>query len=380
MFSTTASTSGAPLEASWETNFRPALPSIALCISWLFLLCLTLPYQAPTWRLIRLASFPALAAIAIPLTFNRTYTLGNPMRDLALPTITWTVMCKSVEICLNYSNGGPRPIRPFLPQTSKPVTQMEAVKYAEYEWKEVDHPALFSWARAVYALDVLFLRRPGTSPILAKQGRALDWSKRGLNEWSRCLKINKCQPQDIPAHSPVRRFGQPELPLWAGSLQALCMWISLKWLYALAAPASEVIDFIGLYLPVGSATTRDIWHTLLPSYFTRRHLALLGVPTSAFELPLPTRIAMVLSVGGAIFLAPGFAEGLLLKVWRPTPATSFLSSFERPVTSPGLARLWARSWHATSQRDYLNVAFVMPFASNQVLQLLYVFFWSGVQQ
>ncbi|CDW97580.1 hypothetical protein [Sporisorium scitamineum] len=169
------------------------------------------------------------------------------------------------------------------------------------------------------------------------------------------------------------------MPLWTGFLQVLCVWLSFRWLYALAAPTSEMIDFMGFYLPVASPTTRNLWHTILPSYFTPRHLILLGVPTSVFELPLPTRIAMVASVGGAIFLAPGFLEALVLKAWRPTPATSFLAGFEQPITLPGLARLWARSWHATSQRDYLNLAAVMPFSNNQVLQLLYVFFWSGVQ-
>ncbi|TKY84998.1 hypothetical protein EX895_006078 [Sporisorium graminicola] len=331
-----APTIGGPLEASWEINFRPVLPSVALCISWLFFLCLTLPSRTTAWRLVRLASFPALASIAIPVAFNRAYTLGNPLRDLAMPTITWTIMCKAVEICFVYSKGGPRHIRPFLPNAAQPVSRMEEAHYAKYKWKEVNFPVLFSWDRFVYGLDVLLLRRPGTSPIFAKQGRALEWSKRGLNEWSCFLKLNK-------------------------------------------SPTSEVIDFMGLYLPVGSATTRDLCHKILPSNFTRRQLVLRGVPNSAFELPLPTRVAMVASVGGAIFLAPGFLEGLILKVWRPKPATSFLSSFEQPLTSPGLARLWARSWHSVSQRDYLNLAFVMPFSQNQVLHLLYVFFWSGVQ-
>ncbi|SJX61205.1 uncharacterized protein SRS1_12427 [Sporisorium reilianum f. sp. reilianum] len=379
VFRTVAPASGGPLEVSWQTNFRPVIPSIALCVSWLFLLCLTLPSRAPSWRWIRLASFPALASIAIPITFNRTYTLGNPLRDLALPTITWTIMCKAVEICLVYSKGGPRPIRPFLPNTSKPVSQMAAANYAKYEWKQVDFPELLSWDRFIYAVDVLFLRRAGTSLILAKQGRALEWSQRGLNQWSRYLKLNKCRPQDIPAHSAVRRFGQPEMPLWTGLLQVLCVWMSFRWLYALAAPTSEMIDLMGFYLPVGSETTRNLWHRILPSRFTQKHLVLLGVPTSVFELPLATRLVMVASAGGAIFLAPGFLEALVLKVWTPTPATCFLASFERPLTSPGLARLWARSWHATSQRDYLNLALVMPFSQNQVLQLLYVFFWSGVQ-
>lgn len=375
-----APTIGGPLEASWEINFRPVLPSVALCISWLFFLCLTLPSRTTAWRLVRLASFPALASIAIPVAFNRAYTLGNPLRDLAMPTITWTIMCKAVEICFVYSKGGPRHIRPFLPNAAQPVSRMEEAHYAKYKWKEVNFPVLFSWNRFVYGLDVLLLRRPGTSPIFAKQGRALEWSKRGLNEWSCFLKLNKCEPRDIPAHSSVRRFGQSEMPFWASLLQALCVLMSSRWLYALAAPTSEVIDFMGLYLPVGSATTRDLCHKILPSNLTRRQLVLRGIPNSAFELPLPTRVAMVASVGGAIFLAPGFLEGLILKVWRPKPATSFLSSFEQPLTSPGLARLWARSWHSISQRDYLNLAFVMPFSQNQVLHLLYVFFWSGVQQ
>ncbi|SPO22561.1 uncharacterized protein UTRI_01239 [Ustilago trichophora] len=368
-----------PLQASWEPHFRPALPSIGLCVAWLFFLCLTLPSRSPAWRIIRLASFPAIASLSIPLVFDRKCTLGNPLRDLALPTITWTVMCKAVEICLVYAKGGPRPIRPFSPKSTKPVPKMEETEYVQYEWKEVDFPPLFSRDRFVYGVDALFLRRVGTSLVLADQGRALEWSKKGLNEWSRFLKVNKCQPSDIPSHSPVRRFGQPEMPLFPAFLQLLFVHLSFKWLYALAAPASEIINVMGLYIPVGSPRSRQFCHAILPTSFTNRYFVLRGVPTSAFDLPLLTRLAMVFSIGGAICLCPAILEGISLKLWKPRPATSFLASFERPLTSPGLARFWARSWHSTSQRDYLILAWVMPFSKYPVMQMLYVFFWSGVQ-
>lgn len=380
VFRAAESTVGGSPEASWEPNFQPALPRIALCILWLFFLCLTLPSRSMAWRLLRLASFPLLTMVSVRLAFDRSYTCGNPLRDMLLPTLTWSIMCKTVEICIVYSVGGPRPIRPFLPSTSIPVKEMRTGDYAHYEWKVVDFPRLLSWDRFVYGLDVLFLRRPGTSLIFPKQGRALEWSKRGLDEWSRYLKVNKCQPHEIPAHSPVRRFGQPEMPLWTAMLQVAFVWASFKWLYAIATPSSEVISVMGFYVPVDSASSRNFWHAILPSTIASKHLVLLGVPASAFELPLPTRYAMVVTVGGAVFLAPGFLESLTLLVWKPNPATSFLSSFERPLTSPGLARFWARSWHATSQRDYLTMASVMPFSRQPALQLLYVFLWSGVQQ
>lgn len=375
----TVPTVSKPLVASWEPNFRPALPSISLCVLWVFLLCLTLPSRSPAWRFIRLASFPAIAALSIPITFDRTYTLGNPLRDLAMPTITWTIICKAVEICLVYSKGGPRQIRPFLPKSGSPVSKMEQSDFALYEWKEIEYPKLFSWARLIYGLDVLGLRRVGTSPIYPEQGRALEWSKKGLNEWSRYLKANKCQPNDIPAHSSVRRLGQPEMPFVGAFLQALFVRLSFQWLYALAAPTSEMINVMGLYIPAGSPQSRRLWHSILPSSFTSKRFTLLGVPESAFDLPLLTRMGMVLSIGGAVCLMPAMVEGVMLLFWKPKPVTSFLSSFERPVTSPGLSRFWARSWHATSQRDYLSMASVMPFSRYEPLQLLYVFFWSGVQ-
>ena len=176
-----APTISQPLVASWEPNFRSVLPRTGLCIAWIFLLCLTLPSRSQAWRLTRLASFPAVAMLAVPITFDRQYTLGNPLRDLALPTITWTIMCKAVEICIVYSKGGPRPIRPFLPKCKTPVQKMEAKQYAEYEWKGVDYPEFFSWARIIYGLDVLGLRRVGTSPILSQQGRALGRRKASTN-------------------------------------------------------------------------------------------------------------------------------------------------------------------------------------------------------
>ncbi|SYW78172.1 uncharacterized protein UBRO2_02364 [Ustilago bromivora] len=213
---------------------------------------------------------------------------------------------------------------------------MDPSEYAQYEWKEIEFPQLFSWARLIYGLDTLGLRRVGTSPILPKQGRALEWLKRGLNEWSRYLKVNKCKPEDIPAHSPLRRFGQPEMPFLAAALQLLFMRFSFQWLYALAAAISEMISVLGFYIPVGSPQSRNC-----------------GI--RFFHQPLQASDSLC---------------------W---PATSFLSTFNRPVTSPGLARLWARSWHAASQRDYLNMASFMPFSRYEPLQLLYVFFWSGAQ-
>ncbi|GAC97133.1 hypothetical protein PHSY_004718 [Pseudozyma hubeiensis SY62] len=371
--------SASHLEASWEPNFRPALPSLTLCIVWLFLLCLTLPSASTSSRLLRLASFPPLAIISAHLAFDRTYTCGNPLRDLLLPTLTWSITCKAVEICLVYSAGGPRLIRPFLPDTSGPVAKMQASKYDQYQWQPVDFPKPLSWGRIVYGLDVLFLRRPGTSMILPKQGRALEWSKRGLNEWASYLKIHKCQPHEIPAHSPVRRFGEREMPLLPAFLQIAFVWTSFSWWYAVAAPSSEVISVLGFYVPIDSSSSRSFLDALLPAVVPRHHLVLLGAPASAFALPLLTRFAMVITVGGAVFLAPGFLESLMLLVWKPFPATCFLSAFEQPLTSPGLGRFWARSWHATSQRDYLNMASMLPFSNHPALQVLYVFFWSGVQ-
>lgn len=136
---------------------------------------------------------------------------------------------------------------------------------------------------------------------------------------------------------------------------------------------------LGLLHPSWVAPISQLWYSILPSTFTSKRFTLLGVPTSAFDLPLLTRLGMVLSVGGAVCLLGAVAEGTMLLFWKPKPATSFLSTFNRPVTSPGLARLWARSWHAASQRDYLNMASLMPFSRYEPLQLLYVFFWSGVQ-
>lgn len=369
-----------PQDANWEPNFRPALPSIAICVLWLFCLCLTLPSRSQAWRLVRLASFPALAMLSIPITFERQWTLGNPLRDMALPTITWVIMCKAVELCLVYSKGGPREIRPFLPGETVPVSRMQASEYALYEWKEVEVPALFSWARIVYGLDVLTLRRMGTSPLLAHQGRALEWSKHALNQWSRYLAANRCQPSDIGVHSAVHRFGQAELPLYAASLQLLCVYMSFRWLYALAAPSCELLDVMGFYIPVGTTWSRRFWYALLPSNVTAKTTALRRVPSSAFELPLPTRLGMVMSVGGAVCLVPAFVEGVVLTLWTPYPSTAFLSSFEQPLTSPSLARLWARSWHTTSQRDYLHLASLLPLSRYKTVNTLYVFFWSGVQQ
>lgn len=362
-----------PLEASWTPNFRPALPITSICLAWLFLLCLTLPARGGAWRMVRLASFPAIVLLSLQLVLDRRMTLGNPLRDLALPILAWTIICKAAEICIVFAAGGPRPIRPF--HKGKLVTCM-GEDYAGYEWKIVDAPKMASWARVVYALDVFLLRRVGTSAIRPREGRALEWSLRGLNDWARFLRQNRCSPAQIAAHSTVRRFGQPEMALYAAVLQMLFAVVSLRWIHALSTPC-QVLDVYGFWIPSSPASRS--WISLLPATAVKQ-VRISGIPASAWKLPLPTLLSVVVTVGGAICLLPSAAEGLLLLVWKPRPATSFLASFERPLTSPGLARLWARSWHATSQRDYLAMASLLPGSRQRTLQLLYVFFWSGVQQ
>ncbi len=323
--------------------------------------------------MVRLASFPAIVLLSLQLVLDRRMTLGNPLRDLALPILAWTIICKAAEICIVFAPGGPRPIRPF--HNSKLVTRM-GEDYAAYEWKLVDPPKMASWGRVVYALDVFLLRRVGTSPIRPREGRALEWSLRGLNDWSRFLRQNRCNPAQIPAHSTVRRFGQPEMAFYAAVLQMLFAVVSLRWIHALSHPC-QVFDIYGFWIPTSPASQK--WISLLPATAVKQ-IRISGIPASAWKLPLPTLLFVVVTVGGAICLLPSAAEGLLLLVWKPRPATSFLAAFERPLTSPGLARLWARSWHATSQRDYLAMASLLPGSRNRTLQLLYVFFWSGVQQ
>lgn len=362
---------------SWEPNFTEALPIIFIALSWLLALCFTLPSRSSSWRVIRLCSFPPLLYLLLQLSFEYRYTLGNPLRDLALPTITWSLVCKAVELCLTYSDGGPRPIRPFLKESDHSVDHMSEAHYADYEWRTVDFPALWSYRRAIYALDVFGLRRVGTSWLLPSEGRSLEWSKDALNDWSRYLQGQNIKPNQVSVHGPVHRFGQPEASLIFSAVQVLFVVIGFGWIYALAAPSAPIVCIFGLYIPILSSASQHEWAKMVP-WAQIYHLS--GIPDSAFELPLPTRLGLVLTFGGAVCFAAGLVESLVLALLgRPKPVTMFVSAFEQPLTSPSISRLWARSWHSMSQRDYTNMASLCPGSRNRILFMFYVFMWSGVQ-
>lgn len=363
--------------ASWEPNFSPALPIILSSCLWLWLLCFTLPSDTLLWRIIRVSSFPPLLVLLLQLSLDLRYTLGNPLRDLGLPTMTWSLVCKAVELCLTYAAGGPKPIRPFLKGSDCPVRRMSEAAYADYEWREVDFPSTWSWDRVVYSLDVFGLRRAGTSWLLPEEGRSLEWSKDALNEWSHYLKAQTCTPDQVPVHGPVRRFGQPEGSLVFSTLQVLFVVIGFQWIYALAAPSALTVCIFGVYIPVTSFASKYAWLDSLPF---AKDCSLSGIPNSALALPLATRLGLTLCFGGAVCFAAGLVETLALAAMGPLrPATMFLSAFERPLTSPSISRLWARSWHSMSQRDYTNMASLLPGSRHRAVFMIYVFMWSGVQ-
>ncbi|PWZ03127.1 hypothetical protein BCV70DRAFT_209542 [Testicularia cyperi] len=361
---------------NWDPNFVPALPSILLSFVWLFVLCYTLPERSAWWRLFRLSSFPLLYTTLVHISFNYDYTLGNPLRDLAMPTITWTVLCKAVEVCIIYSRGGPKTIRPFLPNAEHPVTAMVESDYSKYEWKEVDFAPLCSTERLIYAVDVIGMRRVGTSGVLPQQGRSLEWSKQALNKWAQYLKTRQCAPSEVPVHGPIRRFGQLEFPPIVSLLQFGFLYAGMRWLYALAAPSDPTVCLLGLFVPE-SFVPHD-WLRKLP--LAKPCKLASGIPNSVFALPVATRLAMTCVFGAAVCFAAGIGESIgfpLLK--RLHPPTGFLSAFDRPLTAPSISRLWARSWHGMSQRDYIHLSSLCPGSENRILYVVYAFMWSGIQ-
>ncbi|KAN0060654.1 hypothetical protein ACQY0O_007312 [Thecaphora frezii] len=394
-----AVTSDGPLDTApeqWPPNFAPALFAIAAHFGWLFLLCLTLPSTSTFFKLVRLASLPFLLLHVFRLSFGLDYTLGNPLRDAAIPTVGWMLLVKDIQLCLAYTldalwdpsrPGGPRWIRPFrLPRpsdgetkaatesSSQPVTAMMAGEEESYEWRPVPFPPWLSWDRLVYACDAFFLKRPGTSMIFPSQGRALEWSQDDLNRWSAYLRTEKKRPMDVRPHAPVHRFGQAETTIRTATAQFLFVCLGLLWTRWLGTPASATVCALGLLLPVSNELqTRLI--AAAPWLFGRCDAAL--NPVNFFALPLASQYLLVAVIGAAVCYGTALPEALLLKLWRPAPATAYIPAFDRPMSSTSISWLWARGWHLYHSNDLVMLSGLLPFGRTRLGRLFGTFFWSA---
>ncbi|EPQ30245.1 uncharacterized protein PFL1_02361 [Pseudozyma flocculosa PF-1] len=367
------------LPSQWQPSFSPALPLLLGQFFWLFLLCLTLPSASTTLKLLRLASFPFIAYNALRISFDLSYTLGNPLRDASIPTVTWALLVKAIEVCLALTlnslydpakAGGPCWIKPFrIPTRAEekdakvnsggPVQELASGEdESALEWRPVPFPSWLSWGRIVYAVDVMCLRRPGTSLLLPNQRRALQWSQDDLNAWADYLRTEHKRPEQVPPHAHVHRFGQAETSILTAAAQFAFLGLGMSWIYLLASPASKTLCASGLVVPVSKRASSTLLR--IAPWLFQRCSSPVDLP-SFFEIPLVSQLLTVAIFGAGVCFSTGLPEALLLKLWRPSPSTAYLPAFDRALSSASISRLWARGWHLFHSRDFVLISRLLPF-------------------
>ncbi|PWN94222.1 hypothetical protein FA10DRAFT_299525 [Acaromyces ingoldii] len=369
--------------------------TVASILALLIVSHMTLPWQTFEARLLRAGLlFPITAYLIFHMATDPAHTLGNNMRDLCFGTMAWNLIAKTLDVNLVtlFDDHAPRwcvpdwdKERSLLASKSDTITEnkekLETKKgkkvsdsrpwpcfsnstfslqkrplwasrdYVPVHWMLVDPPQrLFSMDRLLWTIDVLVLRRVGTSLIFPEHMRALEWSQRRLESTGR-VRYHR-QPNsrsDLvarPTQADLQRevsFGQVPVPLWRAIIEACVARYAVTKLNAYHFP-----------LPVDQGTF--------------------------YMLSLGEQYLFALCVGSQIAFGASLPDYVSVKALRPlVPVTANLTSFSAPASATSLSDLWGNRWHTFSRRDLWRIASLLfPFGSTRVGNVVGAFFFSGV--
>lgn len=339
-----------------------------------------------TWRgrtLRRLLLMVTLYFVA-DIGLNRNYSLGSALRDTTLGVLTWHTLAKTLDVGLVFDLDGKPAPRWCVPEW-KEEGKSEDLDYALHKdhrktqvglagsmsilsWQRWQRNGLTKrpiWARqtniiprhwklldpptqlldqALWAADVTFLRRPGTSTLFAEEMRSLDWSKKKLEAAGEAQYKARMTGVHVPQLSAeLQPFGYAET----------------KWPYAF-------LD-----------TSLVAW-----AFYTISRAHVPGETYSDFlALPLLRKMALTMCVGTMVAMPSSLPEMILIPLVQSSPfhmpATAIVPMFRDVGRSQSLSELWSWRWHAMSKRDFIRLARLMPF-HNRAFTMLKVFFCSGV--
>ncbi|PWN40792.1 hypothetical protein IE81DRAFT_348951 [Ceraceosorus guamensis] len=338
-------------------------------------------------RIIRLGLMLVTLYFVIDWAFNRQYTFGSTIRDTAFGAVAWHLFAKTLDVGLVYDLEGKPPPRWCVPvwqrvedgraneasvaerkgkRTQHHVAHASAAKPSF--WQRTPLPGRPAWARqqklipqqwrlldlptsaadrALWALDVMFMRRLGTSWLFIEEMRALEWSKSKLEHAG-------------AVQSEARRTGQA-LPRYKAELQPFG-YSEGSWWYAILD--ASLFGWAIVYVSQSHVPVKSRW--------------------DFYHLPFAQQAALTLCVGVIIGMPAALPEMIfipLTQIWPLNlPATAIIPTFRDVGRSRSLSELWGFRWHTISKRDFVRLARLLPIGGsrNKAALLVKVFFWSGL--
>jgi hypothetical protein len=342
-----------------------ALRGFALASFILLLLAfcsMTLPTPGTAW--IRLTLLPGIFYLSLSLALKPELASFGPLiLECFWPLLAWSLLAKAVDICIGGTfvdregpEKSPRWIVPksqagkfegavkvgtegnssaetqkrveangTAPDTTKP-SPASISEDIEAEWYVVPHTQhLFSWRRALWACDHLFLLRPHTTWILPSEQRALEWAHKDLVRAS--------------ANPSSSRYGKPE--------------------------DRSLLPVVGKVC-------------LMTICVLNGRLLLIQPGAAFYSMPLYVQAFNVLFYGALICLSNGPFEYLFFPLLRRLlPASALLPLMNQPLLAAGPADFWGRRWHAMVRRLAWRLGRLFPGGLHPVGNKLWAFVITG---
>lgn len=364
----------------WSNSIHAPIFSIILSLLLLLVSHLCLLDTSFRGAIFRLAlCFPTLFFI-IDILCNPQYSLGSFVRDTSWGVLSWHLVAKAIDVGVVYTLQGKPPPRWCVPDWAKEIKEKQNgghhVGHLDgIQSKKTDEKALHVWQRSIletrpewavetnhlpqywkllalpdhpmdcllWAIDVITLRRHGTSFLFPNEMRALEWSQSRLQVAGKAhqkysviqLKKNK-DPKVIP-------LGYSETPY----VDAIVQMIIFIW----------AIDYI---------SRLDI-----------------SASDGFYTLSFAKQYAITFCLGALIAFPGDLPEVLLFPVLQRwpfnVPCTTITPTYRNVARSKTVSELWGYRWHAISRRDFVRLGFLFPIGSTiRALTVLKTFFSSAV--
>jgi hypothetical protein len=340
--------------AIWSDAWWAPFASMASIVLLFLVSHATLLDPRPRARWLRRSLLLLTLYFILDFSLNLNYTFESDLRDTVFGPLVWNTVLKALDIGLVYDLEDKPPPRWCVPdwrrcdpkRTSRsnldgnqsrklgkrPEWARQMPYYVPAYWALLDLPVTLL-DRAIWTVDVTFLRRAGTSWLFPEEMRAMEWSKKTLEKAG----------QRKESENDRQAFGYSPATWKYAVLDTFMFLWAMVYLSFSHFPGSSYADF--------------------------------------FVLPFWTRIRITSAVGIVIALPSTLGEKIilpLLQAWPlQLPPTALIPTFQDVGRSESLTDLWARRWHAMSKRDFVRVAKLLPFGRSQMATTLKVFFLSG---
>jgi len=334
-----------------------------LIISYLALL----NYKSRQGIAIRLLLLLPTLYLIVDLFYNLSYTSAVG-QDLAVGFLGWWCLVQALDVGIISSLQGESPPRWCVPDWNKeesnrkdgsmpmngsskhstlslwtrtPITSRPAwaikTNHIPLHWKLLPLPSRLS-DQLVWILDVMLLRRPGTSPFWPQEMRALEWSQKRLVSAAR---VNK---EAAKVNLAVTPFGYNETSLRDAILQML-LCICAGYCHGIHVTEARLEGFYNI----------DVYKQLIITF----------------------------SVGILVAFPNDLVETIMFHILQQSPlhlpCTALTPLYRRVSTSKDLTTMWSSQWHQMYRKECIRMSKLLPFLqSSRAASVLKVFFFSAV--